>query len=245
MRVLVFADRFCASYGAFSDPADVADAYLRHMDGTTEEDYLLLVAMSTAQYFIECVVVKSQAWDWRAVVMLCIAEGAFLSLSSGDLLLEGISAESPTGDDEFRQQILELVDIERHVHALENSAENRSHETSHFTVGARLLSIFRSLNIGAAKVVLASELADVADERDALAAERGELALERDNLSAERDDLATELQVMQADLEDAEIPTNMLNNSFVLVLHSELFLLSFVPGRARATSRLSGRSSGP
>jgi len=66
MRVFVFAERFCASYGAFSDPADVADAYLRHMDGTTKEDYLLLVAMSTVQYFIEFIVVKSQAWDWCA-----------------------------------------------------------------------------------------------------------------------------------------------------------------------------------
>lgn len=66
MRVFVFAERFCASYGAFSDPADVADACLRHMDGTTKEDYLLLVAMSTVQYFIEFIVVKSQAWDWCA-----------------------------------------------------------------------------------------------------------------------------------------------------------------------------------
>ena len=61
-RVFVFAERFCASYGAFSDPADVAGAYLRHMAGTTKGDYLLLVAMCTVQYFIELVVVKSQAW---------------------------------------------------------------------------------------------------------------------------------------------------------------------------------------
>ena len=201
MRVFVFAERFCASYGVFSDPADVAGAYLRHMDGTTKEDYLLLVAMSTVQYFIEFIVVKSQAWDWCAVVMLCIAEQAFLSLASGDLLMEGISVESPTGDDAFRKEILELIDIERHVDALENSAGNRSHDISHFAVGARLLSIFRSLNIGAAKVVLASKLADVADERDNLAAERDDLMMERDDLLTERDDLVTERDDLVAELE--------------------------------------------
>ena len=201
MRVFVFAERFCASYGVFSDPADVAGAYLRHMDGTTKEDYLLLVAMSTFQYFIGFIVVKSQVWDWRAVGMLCIAEQAFVSLASGDLLMEGISVESPTGDDAFRKEILELIDIERHVDALENSAGNRSHDISHFAVGARLLSIFRSLNIGAAKVVLASKLADVADERDNLAAERDDLMMERDDLLTERDDLVTERDDLVAELE--------------------------------------------
>ena len=124
--------------------------------------------------------------------MLCIAEQAFLSLASGDLLMEGISVESPTGDDTFRKEILELIDIERHVDALENSAGNRSHDISHFAVGARLLSIFRSLNTGAAKVVLASKLADVADERGNLSAERDDLMMERDDLLTERDDLVTE-----------------------------------------------------
>jgi hypothetical protein len=170
------------------------------MDGTTKDDYLLLVAMGTTRYFIEWVGIHC-IWDWRAAVMLCVAEGAFLSLSSDDLLMEGTSGESPTYDDAFRKEVLEICDIERHVDALESSVENRSHEISNFAVGARLLCIFRSLNIGPAKVVLAATLADHETERDDLAARISSLETENMALSSEIDVLVEQLRDCMVGLE--------------------------------------------